>query len=217
MDGGMGLTPFFSDDGKAPWEEGAMGGILEGLEKGKHVTPPPVRSAPSPGQSNSRGLALLNRLRQGAPANEDGEDGGIPFDQLQQKTSSSPTSIKDEKKTAKKDTKKKNNKKTTYVVDDTISGEMEDSADWFMTDKQITVKSQKEKLSILPPSTFHSSSASTSVVQAPTQQAVNSQNEHLVWMKQWVQQLPKAGSTSQFGDFRLDVNAVMNAMTTAQS
>ena len=65
-----GLTPFFSDDGRAPWEEGgALGGIIgaDAAAKSPHITPPPVRSE----QSNSKGLALLNRLRQGTSANDE--------------------------------------------------------------------------------------------------------------------------------------------------
>lgn len=207
-DGDLALTPFFSGDGKAPWEEDTMGGLLSGLDKGEHATPPPMRSSQETGHSDFKGLALLNHLRQGNAANEVGEN-GIGLDQQQQAAPSSSTPSKSEKKDVKKEKKKKDEKNRTTVVDDNVRGEAEDSTDWFMTDKDITIKSQKEKLSILPPTAF-------SVAANPLmQQAVSSQNcEHLEWMKHWVKRLPQAGPTKEFGDFRLDVNLIVEAMTT---
>lgn len=210
----LGLTPFFSDDGKAPWEDG--GGSLGGLGLDavkKHITPPPVRSAQQPsGQSNSKGLALLNRLRQGTSANEE----VAVIEEEQQAPAASFG--KREKGNAIKDKKKKwkkNEKKEAGVL-------AEDSTDWFMTDKQITAKSQKEKLSILPPPTSYPSMTASVVpieLTAPTATPPvandghhTNNDEHLEWMKRWAQQLPQAGPTKAFGDFRLDADAVMNAM-----
>ncbi|KAL7527168.1 hypothetical protein ACHAXR_004488 [Thalassiosira sp. AJA248-18] len=224
------LTPFFSDDGKAPWEEGggALGGmILPGVGSDaaaavakKHVTPPPVRSAQSSaGQSNSKGLALLNRLRQGTSANEEGgdDDCGRP---------ATPTAItKNEKNTKNKDKNKRDKKSNAAVGKSgkTKEGPSATNDDWFMTDKEITAKSQKEKFSILPPSPFAPSSkapakpvpppaAAVASTQAHAADGYQNSSEHLIWMKRWVQQLPQAGPTKEFGDFRLDANAVLNAM-----
>ncbi|KAL9187861.1 hypothetical protein ACHAXT_006239 [Thalassiosira profunda] len=156
------LTPFFSEEGKAPWEEPvAAGGI---------------QRAPEPaGQSNAKGLALLNQLRQGTPTTD---GGGV-----------SATNASGKKEKAKK----------------ASAGASAD--DIFMTDKEITAKSQQEKLSILPPQSLP---AWVSQEPPPAKD-----DEHMVWMKQWARQLPQTEPTNAFGDFRLDVDAVMNAMAAA--
>ena len=76
--------------------------------------------------------------------------------------------------------------------------------DVLMTDKEVTAKSQREKLtSVLPP-----------MVDSPDKQQapLPTTSEHLTWMKQWTQRLPKAQPTKEFGDFRLDVHSIMIAM-----
>jgi len=165
------FTPFFSDDGKAPWEDGAAMTILPPFDDGRghdttSLTPPPVQSANSI-QSNSKGLALLSKLRQGKTAASSDE----PAD--------NNVTVSSEGKAAHKT--KKAQKKADASEDD-----------WFLTDKEITAKSQKEKL------------------KSPMMDEVD--NEHIVWMRQWVQQLPKAPPTKEFGTFKFDVNAIMKAM-----
>lgn len=157
------LTPFFSD-GKAPWEDGAtasLGGLLGGLSI-KQEDEQPVRSA----GSNSKGLALLSRLRQGGSASD--------F-----------ATIADGNNT-RSDTSTRGN------------------YDWFLTDKEITAKSQKEKLC----SMLDIASPSLELKKAQP----DMDNKHWQHMKSWVANLPRAPPTKYFGDFRFDVNAIMNSM-----
>eukprot|EP00985_Skeletonema_marinoi_P002196 scaffold890_cov103-Skeletonema_marinoi.AAC.1 len=166
------FTPFFSDDGKAPWEDGAAMAILPPFEDdglghdSNSMTPPPVQSANTT-QSNSKGLALLSKLRQG-------------------RTAASSDEIDDNNLTASAEGKatdktKKGSKKADKSEDD-----------WFLTDKEITAKSQQEKLK------------STLIDEGD--------NEHLVWMRQWVQSLPKVPPTNEFVTFHFNVDAIMKAM-----
>ena len=191
------LTPFFSEDGKAPWEEEETkemlpeSSLLVSLNEGKAASHPPVRSAQLT-QSNSKGLALLNRLRQGTPAND--EEGKVDETSFDQKGHGCGTI--------------KNGKAGGYGrTSDTEGSNNNDSLNWFLTDEEITAKSQKEKLSssyqVLDDNTFTSTLAS---------QIDGFQNEHWMWMKQWVKRLPQTPSTKEFGDFRLDVDAIMRAM-----
>jgi mRNA-decapping enzyme subunit 2 len=141
-DGGR-MIPFFSDDGKAPWEDCYVdsGGT----------------------RSSSRGLPILDDLRHGGSAADNAKD--------------------------------------ITIVQKALEGSLATLDDLFMTDREITARSQKEKLTILPKKADKSDKTSA-----------NNNEQHRVWMKQWVQQLPQSQPTKEFGDFRLDVNAVMNAM-----
>ena len=67
--------------------------------------------------------------------------------------------------------------------------------DVFMTDKEITARSQKEK--------------SQEKMKQPRQARDNGVSLSL---QQWVESLPQVPATKQFGDFRFDVDAIMNAM-----
>lgn len=92
------------------------------------------------------------------------------------------------------------NAKDITIVQKALEGSLASLDDLFMTDREITARSQKVKLTILPKNADKSDKTPAN------------NNEHGVWMKQWVQQLPQSQSTTEFGDFRIDVNAVMNAM-----
>ena len=66
----------------------------------------------------------------------------------------------------------------------------------------------------------HSSASTKTPIQQPEPRlAYNTQhsNLNLTWMKQWVQQLPKSQPTKEFGDFRLDVTAIMNSMAAVET
>lgn len=75
--------------------------------------------------------------------------------------------------------------------------DVEPSLEVFMTDAEITARSQKEKLELAP--------------------ATNAERQRddmtaEAFLKQWVKGLPPGQPTKQFGDFRFDVDAIMNAM-----
>ena len=70
------------------------------------------------------------------------------------------------------------------------------NSDVFMTDKEITSRSQKQKIDQVE-------RKSKSKIQ---------ENEHLVSMKEWVRSLPETKPTEIFGNFKFDVGMIMNAM-----
>ena len=270
-DDGLGLTPFFSE-GKAPWEES-----VDAVDAAAVPDQPPVQSAQSSWQNNSKGLAMLSKLRQGNAGN------AVEKQQIVQPLSTTSTSnpSKQEKKNSiDKNINKKthsakklwgprrgvgayiqfliNEKSRVLVASEeytawrltngriakkgtegtswlwahdfdertaTSSNQPKPILDVFMTDREITAKSQQEKLSILPPLTgsshqTHSSASTKTPIQQPEPRlAYNTQhsNLNLTWMKQWVQQLPKSQPTKEFGDFRLDVTAIMNSMAAVET
>jgi len=67
-----------------------------------------------------------------------------------------------------------------------------DTIDIFKMDKEITNQSQQKKSSV-------------------------EECEHLLHLRQWIKNLPDAKPTRTFGDFRLDVEAIMNAVQTQQT
>ena len=195
--GDLELTPFFSDDGRAPWEDtsAVVGGA--NICASKDLTPPLVTvQGPPSGWKNSKGLALLNRLRQGECANNK-ERGGGEVDGEEPLHVAMMVEVKD----------------------------VTDIDDWFMTDREITAKSQIKKLSmsrkpnpevVVVPSHASPAQAASSPhgLREGTEGAsphIIRPSEHLVWMKHWALQLPQAGSTKLFGDFRLDVDSILNA------
>mmetsp|Transcript_23953 Transcript_23953/g.47991 ORF Transcript_23953/g.47991 Transcript_23953/m.47991 type:complete len:703 (-) Transcript_23953:16-2124(-) len=191
----VGLTPFFSEDGKAPWEETILDTMLPGLSlggdastsTGTDASPMTVRSAQAT-QSNSKGLALLNRLRQGAPANVDDND-NIPLQRVYE------TEISTHGK-----------EKVTKDAELSINSD-DENMDWFLTDREITAKSQQEKLGSMIVGKVISSTPTTSRFEGH-------HDENWTWMKQWVQNLPKVTPSKTFGDFRFDVDAIMAVMQT---
>ncbi|KAL3817617.1 hypothetical protein ACHAXA_006506 [Cyclostephanos tholiformis] len=214
--GGMELTPFFTDDGRAPWEEThAVGSDLTRATDcdDQYVSTSPVCSSTFSRKNNSKGLALLNRLRQG----------GSACQEVEQIVPSSFTPNQDRRTIAATD----NNSETENAADIlssemALAGSLATLDDLFMTDREITARSQKEKLAILSPSIPCEQPAAT--IPVPQREARKSTPrqlsdshqliDHMAWMRLWAQQLPQCQSTSIFGDFRLDVKAIMNAMST---
>ncbi len=311
-DDGLGLTPFFSNDGRAPWEEEENNTCVRGtnIRASKDPTPQSVSvQGPPPGRYNSKGLALLNRLRQGGCANDDEakeERGGTEQIHVAMMADMKETNIDEWFMTDREITAKSQSKKlsllsrapehgrapweeenSTCVRETNISAskestpqsvsaqgpppgrkyskgmaplnrlrqggcanddeakeerrgaeqihvammaDMKDTNDideWFMTDREITAKSQSKKLSLLSrapePVLVPAHERIAHTVSSPhvSYQWIEDEvsphiiNEHLVWMKNWAQQLPKAGPTKVFGDFRLDIDSILNVATVA--
>jgi mRNA-decapping enzyme subunit 2 len=79
-------------------------------------------------------------------------------------------------------------------------GQPEDADDVFMTDAEITARSQKDKLEV-----------TNDLVQMKQERQARDKKT-ADSLLQWVKDLPKVPATSRFGDFRFDVDAIMNAM-----
>ena len=72
----------------------------------------------------------------------------------------------------------------------------------FMTDKEITARSQKAK----------SMETSALVDEVEQKRTASSKKNTCTSLQQWAQSLPHVPATETFGDFRFDVDAIMNAM-----
>ncbi|KAL7533896.1 hypothetical protein ACHAWF_004658 [Thalassiosira exigua] len=198
------FTPFFSDDGRAPWEE-AIAEEAAASGRGRAVPPAPVG-----GPGSSKGLALLSRLRRGVAAQEEEADVEVE----EQTTYSAGflgnlderRDVSEKKKRGKKNKKKSNQYEGGGGGGDAGSA-LADPDDIFMTDREITAQSQKEKLSAMT----RASKPGDGLPSAP----MSSDDGHLAWMRGWAERLPLAEPTEAFGDFRIDVSAVMNAMAAA--
>lgn len=79
-------------------------------------------------------------------------------------------------------------------------GQPEDADDVFLTDAEITARSQKDKLEV-----------TNDLVQMKQERQARDKKT-ADSLLQWVKDLPKVPATSRFGDFRFDVDAIMNAM-----
>ena len=79
-----------------------------------------------------------------------------------------------------------------------------DSLDIFMTDAEITARSQQEKA--------EESNDTLTAMKQKRQANLARDRDTRASLRKWVKDLPQAPATSQFGDFRFDVDAIMNAM-----
>lgn len=178
------LTPFFSNEGKAPWEGPSDGGVV--VTRLQSTEPAAIRSARvDQVGSNAKGLSLLGKLRKGSSAIKPSRDESLKNGVVR----------RDESGVASGD---------------------------FMTDREITAKSQKEKLSSAQAPTKDAQTAPVDMPLPPIdvpknmsfhnqQQSGVHESNHLKWMRQWARNLPQSAPTETFGDFRLDVDAVMAA------
>ena len=175
------LTPFFSNEGKAPWEgpPASDGEVL--ATRLQSTDPAAIRSAREEQVgSNAKGLSLLSKLRKGSSSIKPSED------------------------------KSRKNAVVQRDESDVASGD-------FMTDREITAKSQKEKLASAKAPTKEAQTAPVDMPLPPIDVPKNMQqpgvyeSNHLKWMRHWARNLPQSAPTKAFGDFRLDVDAVMAA------
>ena len=72
-----------------------------------------------------------------------------------------------------------------------------------MTDREITSRSQAEKLQGVK---------AQDAKQGIKKSAKRDDDEHIIYMRQWAENLPQAPETDVFGDFRFDREAILKAM-----
>jgi len=181
------LTPFFSEEGATPWGE-----IVE-EEAGVAVS----SAATSSGGNNNKTKKSNKKKKSKAqdkddtPVAGDSNDAGKNLlNMLHGKGGSTGNETKEEELVS-----------TTAELD------------VFMTDREITSRSQADKLGT--PSRSSSEMAeggkparSTSSEPKPEPQ----EDEHIIYMRQWAKDLPQAPPTEMFGDFTFDRDAIMRAM-----
>lgn len=200
-------------DGKDPHSFHVVGGTF--MNSGG-VT----KLAPAPQQSKLQPL-----FRREQEADEDGlkpffSDGGAtPWgDIVSEAQTTEPTT---EKKTKKKKKKGKTKSPPRAVNEEVDAGQAllsmlqsggtaktqgdSEPTSIFATDAEITARSQREKDKCLGASEQHGDKAAQSNLSSSPMAPQE-------WVDQWVENLPQTPATERFGDFRIDVDAVMLAM-----
>jgi len=183
-DGGDGedLTPFFSDDGATPW--------------GEVVKEEADTSAASAAAATDKRPAKSKKARKKKKKEEATEEKEEPanagktlLSMLQGKDGAIRTETKEEEK--------------ELSVSPTGTPGPKTALDVFMTDREITNRSQTEKLCVKGEKAVRSSG-----------KLANGQedDEHIIYMRQWAKNLPQAPATDMFGDFRFDQEAILKAM-----
>lgn len=225
------LKPFFSDAGATPWGEVVMEAKSPARSKrqprdekinsksaSSSVTSSSVasveRHVPS-GDSvgtNASGLAILTMLR--------GSD--VVADDVAPRTI--PAVDEHEKKgldyyvTTHGETTEKSQAENIHSGDDHEN----DRLDFFMTDREITEKSQREKMAksdnnrrdeVMTDKEHTEKNLNPKIESLVTEQDQEREEDHFARLLDWVKSLPESKPSKYFGDFRFDVDAIMQAMT----
>ena len=114
----------------------------------------------------------------------------------------SASRTKKQQRSKKKKKKQQQQQQQPSKSGDAAVSDEDDEADdaVFMTDAQITAKSQKSKTSIQSYTQYR-------------QQLEREYQQDLAHIQQWVANLPKPKPTKRFGEFKLDVDRIMAAVT----
>jgi len=183
-----GLQPFFSE-GITPWGELVADAVTEEAEAAA------VKKVSRKG-SKKRGT---KKVEPPAPSALEGIDSGLALlNMLQQGGSSSSTASQEEEQPPPK----------TSVM---ATGDDLDLA--FMTDKEITARSQQEKKQTEMKPTQKKSKKK----KAAERQNKKNAEKNAAYIRDWVKNLPQSPSTDLFGDFHLDVDKIINAMKVGSS
>lgn len=175
--GGLELTPFFTDDGATPWGE-----VVHDV-KGDSTPAHPTTDATGKKKTNNK----KNKKQQ--QADEAAAAGVVNPGQLLLQQLHKQAGVKDvDDGTAPPTTKK--------VVGDAVFDSL------FLTDAEITAKSQAEKTS--------GGGGGAGGANKPTARTGLSQYEQdMEYIRNWVANLPKPPPTKLFGEFKLDADTIM--------
>ena len=195
-----GLQPFFSNGGESPWGDVVAGALtsekdsnsgskVKKKKKNRSNTSSPALSRDEPslnsGSINTNACGLaILSMLRGGTPIEDRAPRTIPA-----------------------------------VDEDDDTG---DTVGPFMTDKEITNSSQQKKSSVVSDVEIPAKDTPKEEtehllhtnVEIPAKDIPKEESEHLLHLRQWIKNLPDTKPTNIFGDFRLDVEAIMNAMQT---
>ena len=168
------LTPFFSEDGATPW------GDLVKEEADTTAASAATATDKRPAKSKK---AKKKKRKEEEPTNA----GKTLLSMLQGKGGAISTETKDEEKELPASPPETSGPKTPLDV--------------FMTDREITSRSQAEKVG-----------GSTKKASRSSGKVTKGEDEHIIYMRQWAKSLPQAPATDTFGDFRFDQEAILKAM-----
>uniref|UniRef100_A0A7S4RWC6 Nudix hydrolase domain-containing protein n=1 Tax=Ditylum brightwellii TaxID=49249 RepID=A0A7S4RWC6_9STRA len=195
-DGDEDFVPFFSGDGATPWGE-----VVDDLKQeyqgeddddDGNIAMGSISSAlPFGGGSNKSGLALLKMLRGGDSSfpqgdDDEEEDNYVPI--------------------GRGVVKEENMFGGSMVLPQPIGSDvsLSQGVSAFLTDAEITARSQQEKAASL--------SISANDKDDHDEGVEEEKEDHWEYLQNWVQNLERPPPTKMFGDFRFDVDAIMNAM-----
>jgi len=224
------LKPFFNDDGATPWGEKVL--IYDNTNKGKkkrdkkHKQEPPkvVPSSPFPKFKSER--AISEAVMKSAADFEE-----HLFSDRNNASNNESESLTERKKSGLailamlrggEDTNEYQSdneriipaSRVTSTKTQTENEHEEEVVDVFMTDKEITAKSQKEKKEVAPKiERQYIDGGSKSNDDVDLNQETKDKSEHFAYLKKWVSTLPQSKPSQHFGDFRFDVDAIMAAVT----
>ena len=179
------LTPFFSEDGATPWGEVVT----------EEVGSSAASSAAQSSKKQTKGEKSKKKKKEGEGTADEKEEpvnaGKTLLSMLQGKGRTTPTEAKEE------------GKESSASDAGGTSGGAKTALDIFMTDREITSRSQAEKLLGVK---------AQDAKQGSKKSAKRDDDEHIIYMRQWVENLPQAPATDVFGDFRFDREAILKAM-----
>lgn len=193
------LKPFFSETGATPWGEVvteariADESLIE-LKQGEHKRQSrrgnkiSTRSNRSISSSGSSIGGSTNRRRRDSSVSSRDDGNGLCSESIGTNASGLAILTMLRGQNAHDDSAPR----TIPAVDERPN----DGIDMFLTDREITIKSQKEKL------------------QKPVvaEQEAPKEEDYFTQLVDWVKSLPESQPTKCFGDFRFDVEAIMQAM-----
>lgn len=174
------LQPFFGEDGSTPWGEHT---ILDEKVKVPKKTSDRENTGISRRSKNSSQLDILTS-----------EEKSSTSDVIGQVSSNLPgIAILNMLRGSKKD----------EVASIILAAEQEENGNVFMTDLEITAKSQKEKFE---------KERSENKVELSKPLKTLEENEDFIFLKEWVSSLPETKPSTIFGDFHFNTNAILSAM-----
>ena len=180
-DDGEELTPFFSKDGATPWGE---------------VVKEEVGTPSATGKKQTKGKKSKKKKNKEDAAGEKEEPlnaGKTLLSMLQGKGVAIKMETKEEdKESSVSDAGGTFGAKTALGI--------------FMTDKEITSRSQNEKLGV----------RAQEIKQDSRTIMKRDDDEHIIHMRKWAENLPQTFATDVFGDFRFDQEAILKAMLGVQ-
>ncbi len=237
------LKPFFGDDGATPWGEKVFGSEPKDKAKNKEggsrvtqkkradenisSTPRSARSTGSVATSSSRSECssdMTHVSESSIPSASDFEDslfsgkGIVDHDsQGEKKTESNESSglaILNMLRGGEK--KDKNKDRVIPAMPSSKSLADNDALDVFMTDREITAKSQKQKNQHNSNERKRSQNADEGKeAMKENQRRSGPGNEHLSFALDWVKSLPNPPPSKYFGEFKFDYDAIMVAVMKA--
>ena len=202
---GDGLQPFFTNDGETPWGMVVSEALDEQVDVVKSKTKKEKKKEKKPSESLNSDQSSLGSDLAGASPDQDfipsggSNSAGLAVLATLRGKGENVLDI------SKGDIRDNSNGQTIPAVSDIEN--------IFMTDKEITAKSQSEKLNQKGTNVKDSEVLGK---EDDKQKSANEVaiNEHFLFCRQWASNLDKGKPTNFFGEFRFDVDAIMVAAKT---